>query len=74
MISADDQKKMVNGEYEPEIKMSIDLLKRLGEAFDAEKMVKADIVHVSTNLPTDMLVKMSEGVSQVRTPCILSVV
>lgn len=74
MILTDEEKRMLDGKYGPGTQMAINLLKIFGDAFDAEKMVKVNIVHISTNVPTDMLEQMAEGVSQVRTSCSLHAV
>lgn len=74
MFLTDEEKKMLNGDYGPGTQMAISILKRWGEAFDAEKMAKVNYAHISTNLPTDMLASMAEGVSQVRTTASLHAV
>ena len=74
MRLTDEQKRMLDGEFGSGARMSMNLLKKFGEAFDAEKMIKANVVHLSTNIPTDLLEKMTEGVEQVRTMCSLHAV
>lgn len=39
MLPTDEEKRMQTGEYGPGIKMSMDLLIKLGDSFDAEKLV-----------------------------------
>ncbi|MBN1848635.1 MAG: DUF521 domain-containing protein [Deltaproteobacteria bacterium] len=41
MFLNDEEKRMLDGQYGPGCSMAMSLLKRFGEAFDAEKMVKA---------------------------------
>lgn len=74
MFLTDEEKRMLDGENGPGTQMAMSLLKKFGEAFDAEKMVKANIVHTSTNIPTDLLEQMVDGVRQVRTSCSLHAV
>ena len=74
MLLTDAQKQMLDGNFGPGAQMSMSLLKKFGEAFDAEKMIKADIVHLSTNIPTDLLEAMTAGVEHVRTLCSLHAV
>jgi predicted aconitase len=74
VLLTDEQKGMLDGDFGPGTQMSMNLLKKFGEAFDAERMIKADVVHLSTNIPTDLLEKMTEGVEQVRTTCSLHAV
>jgi predicted aconitase len=74
MLLTDNQKRMLDGDFGSGTQMSMNLLNKFGEAFDAERMIKADVVHLSTNIPTDLLEKMTEGVKQVRTTCSLHAV
>lgn len=74
MIFTDEENRMLNGEYGPGTQMSMSLLKKFGEAFDAERMVRANFVHMSTSLPPDLLAQMTEGVAQIRTTCSLHAV
>ena len=46
MFLTDEEKKMQQGEYGPGVRKSMDLLVRYGQAFDAEKMVRANSAHV----------------------------
>lgn len=71
MFLNDEEKRMLDGQYGPGCSRAMSLLKRFGEAFDAEKMVKANLVHISTSLPVDLLEEMTEGIERFRTPCSL---
>jgi predicted aconitase len=74
VLLTDEEKRMLDGEYGSGTRMAMDLLKKWGEAFDAEKMVRVNTAHISTNIPTDMLEQMAEGVSHGRTFCSLHAV
>lgn len=74
MLLTDEEKRMLDGEYGSGTQMAMSLLKKFGDAFDADRMVMANIVHTSSNIPTDMLEQMAEGVDHVRTTCSLHAV
>jgi len=65
VLLTDEQKRMLDGDFGSGTQISMNLLKKFGEAFDAERIVKADVVHLTTNIPTDLLEEMTEGVEQV---------
>jgi len=69
MKLTEDEKRMLGGEYGPGIQKSMDLLTKWGSLFDAERMVKVNSVHMSTNTPTQFVKEMSEGAEKVRTFC-----
>jgi predicted aconitase len=66
VLLTDEEQRMLEGEYGSGTQMAMSLLKKFGEAFDAQKMVKADLVHLGINVPTDLLEQMTEGVRHVR--------
>ena len=74
MILTVEEKRMLNGEKSPGEQLSMVWLKKYGEAFDAERMAKVDIVHMSTNVPLNLIDQMTEGLTQIRTPCSLHAV
>ena len=74
MNLTDKEKRMYEGEFGSGTQKAMSLLKKFGEAFDAEKMVRANLVHISTNIPSDLLQEMTEGVTTVRTSCSLHAV
>ena len=47
MLLTDEEKRMLGGEYSPGIQRSMDLLVKLGESFDAERMVPISYGHTS---------------------------
>jgi predicted aconitase len=61
MKLTDEERKMLDGDYGQGLQRSMKLLVQWGGLFDAEKMVKADVVHLSTNFATEALREMSEG-------------
>lgn len=61
------EKRMLGGEYGPGIQNSLELLVKWGDLFGAERMVKVNSVHMSTNTPTQFVKEMSEGAGKVRT-------
>ena len=66
MVLNDDEKRMLNGDYGPGVQRCMKLLVQWGELFGAERMVKVDSVHLSTNFPTDAVMEMSEGVERAK--------
>jgi predicted aconitase len=56
----DEEKKMLDGDYGQGIRRSMKLLVQWGELFDADRMVRADGVHLSTNFPTEAIREMSD--------------
>lgn len=69
MILTDEEKRMLDGAYGEGVRKSINLLVKWGELFDAERMVKADGVHSSTNFPIDAMREMSEGSTKAKAFC-----
>ncbi len=67
MLLNDEEKKMLDGEYEPGTQRAMRFLTNLGEALDAEKMLKVTSAHVHGFFPTGFLEKMTEGVTKPRT-------
>lgn len=63
MLLTDEEKKMLNGEYAPGIQRSIELLVKLGDSFDAEKLVPISYGHISYDLcPEKFWDLMTDGV------------
>jgi predicted aconitase len=67
MILSDDEKRMLEGEYGPGTQRAMAFLKTLGEALDAEKMVRVTSTHILPDMPTEYLEQMTEGVTGMRT-------
>jgi predicted aconitase len=67
MILTNEEKKMLDGEHGAGVQKSMDLLVKWGKLFGAEKMVKANGVHMSCLYPTGSLKELSEGADTVRT-------
>jgi len=68
MILTDVEERMLDGECGDGIRNCMDLLVRWGDLFDAEKMVRIASAHVSSNIPTGLMERMSRGVAGVRVP------
>jgi predicted aconitase len=64
MFLTKEEERMLNGEYGPGIKRSMELLVKLGEAFDAERMVMAQSAHIHCAISLDLLSELTEGASQ----------
>jgi predicted aconitase len=64
MFLTKEEKRMLKGEYGPGIKRSMELLVKLGEAFDAERMVIAQSAHIHCAISLDLLSELTEGASQ----------
>ena len=47
MFITDEEKLMVSGEYGPGVSRAMDLLIRLGESFDAERLIPITYGHIS---------------------------
>ncbi len=63
MLLTDEEKKMRAGEYGPGIKRAMDLLIKLGDSFDAEKLVPITYGHISYDFTNeDFWDLMTEGV------------
>lgn len=67
MFLSDEEKRMLDGEYGAGTQRAMTFLKTLGEALDAEKMVKVTSAHIISALPTEYLEQMTEGVTKTRT-------
>jgi len=67
MILEDDEKRMLDGGNGTGAQKSMQLLVQWGELFGAERMVNANGVHMSTNLPPELVKRLSEGTDTVRT-------
>jgi predicted aconitase len=65
MQLTDEEKRMLNGEFAPGIQKAIELLVKLGDSFDAEKLVPISYGHISYDFcPEDFWNLMTEGVLQ----------
>jgi predicted aconitase len=64
MFLTKEEEGMLNGEYGPGIKRSMELLVKLGEAFDAERMVMAQSAHIHCAISLDLLSELTEGATQ----------
>ncbi len=69
MVLTDDEKRMLQGECGEGIQKCMQLLVRWGELFGAERMVKVNNVHMSTNFPKEAIMEMSEGAEGTKTFC-----
>ena len=67
MHLSDEEKRMLDGEYGPGTQRAMAFLKTLGEALEAEKMVRVTSTHILPNMPTEYLKQMTEGVTAMRT-------
>jgi len=64
MLLTDEEKRMLGGEFCPGIQRSMDLLVKLGESFDAERMVPISYGHISYDFcPEAFWDLMTEGVT-----------
>jgi len=66
MLLTKEEEGMLNGEYGPGIKRSMELLIKLGEAFDAERLVPAQSAHIHCAMSLDLLSELTEGATQCR--------
>ncbi len=64
MFLTKEEEGMLGGEYGSGIQKSMELLVKLGEAFDAERMVRAQSAHIHCAIPHDMLLELTEGAGQ----------
>jgi len=64
MFLTDEEKRMLGGEEGPGLQKSMQLLVKLGEAFDAERMIPANSAHIHCAISYDLLTELTEGVSQ----------
>jgi len=65
MLLTDEEKKMRDGGYGPGMRRSMDLLVKLGESFDAERLVPISYGHIGYDFcPEAFWDKMTEGVPQ----------
>jgi predicted aconitase len=67
VLLSDEENRMLDGEYGAGTQRAMSFLKTLGEALDAEKMVRVTSAHIISAVPPDYLEQMSEGVSKMRT-------
>ena len=64
MLITDEEKRMVSGEYGPGVSRAMDLLIRLGESFDAERLIPITYGHISYDFcPEAFWDSMTEGVA-----------
>lgn len=64
MLLSDEEKRMLAGEFAPGVRRAMDLLVKLGNSFDAEKLVPITYGHVSYDgCPEDFWDLMTEGVT-----------
>lgn len=68
MFLTDEEKRMLEGEYGPGVQQSMDLLVKYGDAFGAEKMVRAVSAHIIQSCPEPLAAKLTEG-AKTRIPC-----
>jgi len=61
-----EEEGMLNGECGAGIKRSMELLVKLGEAFDAERPVPAQSAHIHCAMSLDLLSELTEGATQCR--------
>jgi predicted aconitase len=64
MFLTDEEKAMLDGKHGPGVQRSLQLLVKLGEAFDAERMVMAQSAHIHCAVSYDMLLELTEGAAQ----------
>ena len=64
MFLTDEEKRMLDGGNGPGLQKSMQLLVKLGEAFDAERMISANSAHIHCAISYDLLTELTEGVSQ----------
>jgi predicted aconitase len=65
MLLTDEEKRMLAGEYGPGIRRAVDLLVKLGDSFDAEKLVPISYGHVSYDIcPEDFWDLLTEGLDK----------
>ncbi len=64
MFLTTEEEGMLNGGYGPGIKRSMELLVKLGEAFDAERLISAQSAHIHCAVPLDLLSELTEGASR----------
>ena len=63
MLLTDEEKRMLDGESGPGIRKSMDLLVKLGESFDAERLAPIAYGHIGYDFcPEDFWNQMTEGV------------
>ena len=67
MELSQEEQKMLDGKYGPGMQKCMNLLKRYGEIFGAEKMVEVRSAHISFDLPTQFIKEMSEGAGKIKT-------
>ncbi|MBA7614931.1 hypothetical protein ES703_22205 [subsurface metagenome] len=67
MILNDEEKKMLEGEYGPGTQRAMAFLKTLGEALEAERMVRVTSAHILPDMPTEYLEQMTAGLTRMRT-------
>ena len=65
MLLTDEEKRMLAGDHGPGIQRAMDLLVKLGDSFDAEKLVPITYGHISYDFsPEEFWDLMTEGVSK----------
>ena len=65
MLLTDEENRMLDGEFGPGTQKSIDLLIKLGESADAEKLVETAYAHTSYDFsPEDYWNRLTEGVKK----------
>jgi predicted aconitase len=67
MRLSDEEQRMLDGEYGPGTQRAMAFLKTLGEALEADKMVRVTSTHILPDMPTEYLEQMTEGVIAMRT-------
>lgn len=66
MFLTKEEEGMLNGEYGLGVQRSMELLVKLGEAFDAERMIMAQSAHIHCAISLDLLSELTEGAAQCR--------
>jgi predicted aconitase len=65
MLFTEEEKRMLGGEYGPGVRRAMELLVKLGNAFDAEKLVPISYGHIGyDSCPEDFWNLMTEGVTK----------
>jgi len=66
MFLTQEEERMLNGDYGRGVQKSTELLVKLGEAFDAERLVPAQSAHIHCAISLDLLLELTEGATQCR--------
>lgn len=66
MFLTQEEERMLDGDYGPGVQKSTELLVKLGEAFDAKRLVPAQSAHIHCATSLDLLLELTEGATQCR--------